>query len=156
MKQTIITIVLIVFISAVGNGQNTMKLDEYTICSAQLDSIINMVLSDVDNEDYIIVSAKNNSNNNVTIYVSAILSNNLHYNSNIIGYTTKGNVTILFRSSSKDMITKMADSHTKTVSCIPPPKKNDMFPVIGKDGLKEWYFSIDNGEIILLRKFLKW
>ena len=69
MKQTIITIVLIVFISTVVNGQNAMKLDEYIISSTQLDSIINMVLNDVENEDYVVVSA---SNNNDTIYVSAI------------------------------------------------------------------------------------
>lgn len=153
MKQTIITIVLIVFISTVVNGQNAMKLDEYIISSTQLDSIINMVLNDVENEDYVVVSA---SNNNDTIYVSAISSNKLRYNTNIIGYTPKGNITILFRSSSKDLVTKKADSNKKNVSCIPPPKKSDIFPVLGKDGLKEWYYIINNGEIILFRKFLKW
>ena len=153
MKQTIITIVLIVFISTVVNGQNAMKLDEYIISSTQLDSIINMVLNDVENEDYIVVSA---SNNNDTIYVSAISSNKLRYNTNIIGYAPKGNITILFRSSSKDLVTKKADSNKKNVSCIPPPKKSDIFPVLGKDGLKEWYYIINNGEIILFRKFLKW
>jgi len=156
MKQLLISIVLLVSISTIGNGQNTMKLDEYTICSSQLDSIINMVLNDVENEDYIDVYAEKNENNIYTIYVSAFLSSFLRYSSNIIGYAHKGNVTILFHTSVKDMVTKKTDSHKISFRCIPPPKKNDIFSVIAKDGLKEWYFNIDNGEIIFLRKFLEW
>ncbi len=156
MKQIIILIVLLVSISTIGNGQNTMRLDEYTICSSKLDSIINMVLNDIENEDYIVISAKKNGNNIYTIFVSAFLSYKLHYRTSLLGYSQKGDKTILFYSSAKDMITKKKDSPPKTFSCIPPPTKDNPLPVIGTDGVKEWFFSIDNGEIILLRKILEW
>ena len=60
MKHIIITFFLFVSISTIGNGQNTMRLDEYSISSSQLDSIINMVLCDVGDKDYINVSAERN------------------------------------------------------------------------------------------------
>ena len=156
MKHILITIVLLVSISTIGNGQNTMRLDEYAICSSQLDSIINMVLSDVKNKNYIDISAKKDENNNYTIYVSAFSFNSLSYSSKIIGYTHKGDKTIFFYSSVKDMITKKKDSRKKTFSCIPPPTKDNPLPILGTDGGKEWLFKIDNGEVILLRKILEW
>lgn len=156
MKQIIILIVLLVSISTIGNGQNTMRLDEYTICSSQLDSIINMVLCDVKNKNYIDISAKKDENNNYTIYVSAFSSPFLSYSSNIIGYTHKGDKTVFFYSSVKDMITKKKGSRKKTFSCIPPPTKDNPLPILGTDGGKEWFFRIENGNILLLRKFLEW
>ena len=156
MKHILITIVLLVSISTIGNGQNTMRLDEYAICSSQLDSIINMVLSDVKNKNYIDISAKKDESNNYTIYVSAFSSPFLSYSSNIIGYTHKGDKTIFFYSSVKDMITKKKGSRKKTFSCIPPPTKDNPLPILGTDGGKEWLFKIDNGEVILLRKILEW
>ena len=74
MKHIIITLFLFVSISTIGNGQNTMRLDEYSISSSQLDSIINMVLCDVGDKDYINVSAERNESNIYTIYVSAFSS----------------------------------------------------------------------------------
>lgn len=129
--------------------QNTMRLDEYIVSSNQLDTIIDIVLSDVEDEDCISVSAKK-ENNIYTIYISAYLSYFLEINSNILGYTPKGDKTIFFRSSIKDLVTKKTGGHKKTFSCIPQP------PVV--DGVKEWVFSIDvdNGEILLLRKNLTW
>ncbi len=156
MKHILITIVLLVSISTIGNGQNTMRLDEYAICSSQLDSIINMVLNDVENENYMVVSANKNGNIIYTISVSAFFSYNLHYRSSLLGYTQKGDKTIFFYSSAKDMISKKTDGHKKTFSCIPPPTKDNPVPILGTDGVKEWFFRIENGNIILLRKFLEW
>ena len=129
--------------------QNTMQLDEYIVSSNQLDTIIDIVLSDVEDEDCISVSAKK-ENNIYTIYISAYLSDFLEINSNLLGYTPKGDKTIFFRSSIKDLVSKKTGGHKKTFSCIPQP------PVV--DGVMEWVFSIDvdNGEILLLRKNLEW
>lgn len=156
MKHILITFFLLVSMSTIGYGQNTMRLDEYTICSSQLDSIVNMVLSDVENEDYIVVTANKNGNNIYTISVSAFFSYNLHYRSSLLGYTKKGDKTIFFYSSAKDMISKKTDSHKKTFSCIPPPTKDNPLPIISTDGVKEWFFRIEKGNILLLRKFLEW
>jgi hypothetical protein len=137
--------------------QNTMRLDEYIVSSNQLDTIIDIVLSDVEDEDCISVSAKK-ENNIYTIYISAYLSDFLEINSNILGYTPKGDKTIFFRSSIKDLVTKKTGGHKKTFSCIPPPTKDNPLLILGTDGVKEWVFSIDvdNGEILLLRKNLEW
>ncbi|MBR5083079.1 MAG: hypothetical protein IKX33_00630 [Prevotella sp.] len=157
MKHIIITFFLFVSISTIGNGQNTMRLDEYSISSSQLDSIINMVLCDVGDKDYINVSAERNESNIYTIYVSAFSSDLLRYSTKIIGYSSRGDKTIFFRASVKDMITKKTDGHKKTVRCSPPPNKNDVYLYVpALDGGKEWIFQIDNGKIILLRKILEW
>ena len=157
MKHIIITFFLLVSMSTIGNGQNTMRLDEYSISSSQLDSVINMVLCDVGDKDYIDVSAEINENNIYTIYVSAFSSDLLRYSTKIIGYTSRGNKTIFFYASAKDLITKKTDGHKKTVKCSPPHKKNDVFfDVPALDGAKEWIFNIDNGKIILISKILEW
>ena len=156
MKHLITTLFLLFFASTIVNGQNVMYLDEYTICSCELDSIIDMVLIDAEKEDLICVSVKKVGINNFKIFISAFSSYNLHYNKNIIGYALKDNKTILFCSNAKDMISKKSDSHKLIVRCIPPPNENSPLTVLGTDGLKEWFFRIDKGEIILLRKILKW
>ena len=134
-----------------------MRLDEYSISSSQLDSIINMVLCDVGDKDYINVSAERNESNIYTIYVSAFSSDLLRYSTKILGYTSRGDKTIFFRASVKDMITKKTDGHKKTVRCSPPPNKNDVYLYVPTlDGAKEWIFNIDNGKIILISKILEW
>ena len=133
-----------------------MDLDEYTICSIELDSIIDMVLIDAENEDFISLSVNKVGNSIFKIYVSAFSSCNLHYNKNIIGYALKDKKTILFYSNTKDMLSKKADGHKINVRCIPPPNENNPLTVLGTDGLKEWFFRIDKGEIILIRKILEW
>lgn len=90
-----------------------MDLDEYTICSCELDSIIDMVSIDAENEDFISVSVNKVGNSIFKIYVSAFSPCNLHYNKNIIGYALKDNKTILFYSITKDMLSKKADGRNR-------------------------------------------
>ena len=141
----------------IGLAQDIMRLDKYVVTSCQLDSIINMVLDDIEEGEIVVVSAKKNGNDNYMLVFCAFSKNDLSYSSRIMGYIQKHDITILLDSSVKEFVTKHSTNYKLKVKCIPPPTKGRrQITVRGTDGVKEWIFNLIDGRIILKSKILKW
>lgn len=149
MKRLLfLSLILISWIPKVS-GQNVMILDEYEICSDTLNAIIDHVLTDVEEGEYISVMVCLDKDNNREICFSAESLKRLAYNSRETGYTKKGNTIILFSTSVKDMVCKKsANNNRLTLYCT------DYGPIL--DGCKEWVFLLKEGKVFIKRKNLAW
>ena len=156
-KQILIISFLLSSQLTIGFAQDIMRLDRYIVTSCQLDSIINMVLDDVEEGEIVGVSVKKNGNDNYMLFFSAFSPKDLSYSSRIMGYIQKYKITILLDSSVKEFVAKHPINYKLKVKCIPPPSKGRrQITVRGTDGVKEWCYSLIDGRIILESKILKW
>ena len=94
-KQILIISFLLSSQLTIGFAQDIMRLDRYIVTSCQLDSIINMVLDDVEEGEIVGVSVKKNGNDNYMLFFSAFSPKDLSYSSRIMGYIQKYKITIL-------------------------------------------------------------
>ncbi len=155
-KHFLVSCFMLTFLPTTGLGQNVMNLPKYMISSSQLDSIINMVLDDVEDGDIVSVSAQKMGENHYMLFFSAYPIGDLQYSSDVLGCIQIQNVTILFRPSLNEFITKDSISHSLQVKCIPTQAKGKFLTIPMKDGVKKWIFSLIDGCITLERKILKW
>lgn len=155
-KRILVLCFLLISLSTTGLGQNVMSLSRYRISSCQLDSIIDIVLDEVEEGEIVCVSAEKTGKNHYMLFLCAYSINDLQYSSRVLGYMQKQNKTILFRPSLNEFLTKDSINHILKVKCIPPPTKESLLSIPMKDGVKEWIFSLIDGSIFLERKTLKW
>ena len=162
MKHIIITTILLFSLLPTASGQNTLRIDEYEICSNQLDTIMNDVLKDVEDGEIVLVTSVKKMTDDYQWYVDSYKYNPLRYDSNVIGYTIIRNTIILFTpckedTSIKEQICKKTNNHRKTFSCKPPPPKDRTYlDCKGNDGCKEWAYCIKKGKVFQFRKILLW
>lgn len=155
-KHALFLSFLLFSMSTIGLGQNVMSLHRYTINSCQLDSVINIVLDDVEEGEIVSVSAQKTGNNHYILFLRVYSINDLHYSPRVLGYMQKQNKTILFRPILNEFLVKDSINHILNIKCIPPSKKDRFLTIPMKDGVKEWIFSLIDGRVILIRKTLKW
>lgn len=97
--KTIIIYLLLSVLPMLTFGQNIINLNEYTICSSPLDSIIKCVQQDVNDKEIIGVSARKDSDNVFTVFISAYSPKFLNYSNKLLGYTKRNNIIIFYLSA---------------------------------------------------------
>lgn len=154
--KTIIIYLLLSVLPMLTFGQNIINLNEYTICSSPLDSIIKYVQQDVNDKEIIGVSVRKDSDNDYTVFITAYSPKFLNYSNKLLGYTKRNNI-IIFYLSAKDLVRKKTKNNNRIrLRCNPPPSEERPISVKGTDGAKEWTYCISGDTITLKRKILAW